>query len=64
MQFARKKSYSAASLITNVIVASEASSDTIFGDSWTKRAPANGKKSVPADIIASQTKIHVGWLAG
>ena len=37
--------------------ASEASGDTIFDDSRTKRAPADGKNPMPANIIGSQTKI-------
>ena len=45
------------SLTNQIIAASEARSDTIFDDSRTTRAPADGKDPVPADIIGSQTKI-------
>ena len=48
-----------------LIAASEASSDPIFDDSRTTRAPADGKNPVPADIIGSQTKmLWGGQLAG
>ena len=52
-------------IIITIIPASEASSGTIFDDSRTTRAPADGKNPVPADIIGSQTKIlwAANWLA-
>ena len=37
-----------------IFAASEASIDTIFDDSRTTRAPADGKNPVPADIVGSQ----------
>ena len=43
-------------IIITTIAASEVSSDTIFNDSQTTRAPADGKNLVPADIIGSQMK--------
>ena len=51
-----------------IIAASETNIDTIFEDSRTTRAPAEGKNPVPADIIGSQTKMlwagHLArWLA-
>ena len=36
---------------------SEVSRDTFFDDARTKRAPANDKNLVQADIIGSQTKM-------
>ena len=51
-------------LYTVIIAASEASSDTIFYDSRTTCAPADGKNPVPADVIGSQPKmLWAGWLA-
>ena len=41
----------------SIIDASEARGDTIFDDSRTTRAPAEGKNPVLADIIGSQTKM-------
>ena len=40
-----------------IIAGSEASRDTFFDDVGTKRAPANDKNPVQADIIGSQTKM-------
>jgi len=47
-----------------VVVASEPSSDTIFDNSWTTYVPADSNNPVPLDIIGSQTKMPLGWLAG
>jgi len=38
-----------------IFTAGEASSDTIFDNSWATLVPADGKNPVPADIIGSQT---------
>ena len=40
-----------------LIAASEASNDTIFDDSRTTRASADGKNPMPPDFIESQTKM-------
>ena len=44
-------------ILIMIFAVSEASSDTIFNNSRTKRVPADDENPVLADIIGSQTKI-------